>query len=167
MIEEEWKDIPEFSEYMISNLGNVYNKRLGSLMSVSQTGHGHMKITLKSDWGPERCTRSVALLVAEAFVEKPNFMCDQLVVLDGDFSYVSAENLAWRPRWFAWKYTRQLKVPQPRHYENLPVLNVVTNAKYSSIIEAGTTEGLLFETIWESTYTGKSVYPTGSRFVVL
>lgn len=165
--EEVWQTIPDFSNYNISNLGRVYNIRRNSIMRTSLTNHGHVKITLKSDWTGQRFTRSVAVMVAEAFVESPNWMCDQIIVLDGNFSNVAATNLAWRPRWYVWKYTRQLKIKQPLHYRNLSVRNITNDFYYNSIIEAGIKEGLLFDDIWRSTYTGLKLFPNGSVFEIV
>jgi hypothetical protein len=166
-IEEVWKLIPDFVEYQISNLGRVYNIREDRIMSTSVNNHGHVKISLKEGHSSRRHTRSVALMVAEAFVEPSNWMCDHVIVLDGDFSNVVFFNLAWRPRWFAWKYTRQLKVLQPVHYRNLIVQNVNTGFYYDSIVEAGMTEGLLFDDIWRSTYTSDSLFPYGHIFKII
>ncbi len=167
MIDEVWQTIPEFSNYQISNLGRVYNIKQGHIMSTSLTNHGHVKITLKSDWSSERFTRSVAQMVAEAFVEPPSLFCDTVIILDGNFSNVSASNLVWRPRWYTWKFTRQLKVHQPIYYKNLIVHNIVTDSYYESVMEAGMTEGLLFDDIWRSTYTGAALFPDGSIFEVV
>ncbi len=85
MIEEVWQTIPEFQNYQISNLGRVYNIKKDIIMRTSLTNFGHVKLTLKSDWSEERFTRSVAQLVAEAFVEPPNLMCDHIIILDWEF----------------------------------------------------------------------------------
>ena len=114
-----------------------------------------------------RFTRSVAMLVAQAFVEPPNFLSDTLVVLDGDLTHVAASNLVWRPRGFAWKYAHQLKVDQPLYYRNLPVFNVVKNVEYESIVAAGMYEGLLFDDIWRSTYSGIKTFPNSSIFEIV
>jgi hypothetical protein len=166
MSEERWRTILEFPKYEISNKGDIYNTRNNHMMRSSRTRIGHTKITL-TDYDGLRYTRSVPLLVAQAFVAPPNLLSDYLMILDGDLSNVNSTNLAWRPRWFSWKYTRQLKLPQPNHYSNLPVHNVVTGSRYNSIIEAGVSEGLLFEDIWRSTYTGKETYPHGSIFEII
>lgn len=166
-VEEEWKDIPEFTNYLISNLGRIYNVRRDVFMATSLTPFGHVKITLKSEWDGFRYTRSVAQMVAEAFVEPPEPLCDHVAILDGDFTNVAAYNLVWRPYWFVYKYTRQLKVQQPLHFKNLPVCNVETGVVYDSIVEAGMLEGLLFEDIWRSTYTGAALYPDGSVFEIV
>lgn len=165
MAVSQWVPIPEFPNYEINEFGEIYNRRIQAPMRTSFTNHGHEKITLTASDGT-RHTRSVAHMVAEAFVEPPNVLCDQVVLLDGDLSNVAASNLVWRPRWFAWKYVRQLKTPQPLHYRNLHVANVTANVEYISIIQAGMTEGLLFADIWRSTYTGSKVFPYGSVFEI-
>lgn len=165
MIEEQWATIKEFPRYEISDQGRVFNTLGRHEMSVSYTNHGHAKITLCDDYG-QRFTRSVGMLVADAFVEAPSLLCDQLIVLDGDLTNIRASNLAWRPRGFAWQYAHQLKKQHPIYYHNLRVRNVVTYEDYKNIIEAGMTEGLLFDDIWRSTYTGARIFPHGSVFVV-
>ncbi len=165
--EEVWQIIPEFSNYQISNLGRVYNIKQNIIMHTSFTNYGHVKLTFKDDWSDERFTRSVAQMVAEAFVEPPSLFCDTIIILDGNFSNVAASNLAWRPRWYTWKYTRQLKIHQPIYYKNLTVHNVVTDSYYESVVHAGMIEGLLFEDIWRSTYTGAALFPYGAIFEVV
>lgn len=164
MPNERWKVIQEFPDYQISSLGRVYNERLGIMMRVSINNHGHKKISLRRN--RFRNTRSVAQMVATAFVEPPNEFCDHVVVLDGDFANIKAENLVWRPARFAWKYARQLKSWQPARFHNLSVRNITTGAEYKSIYEAGVTEGLLFEDIWRSTYRHESIYPYGHVFEI-
>lgn len=164
---EDWRPIAEFPNYHISSLGRVFNTRDDSIMRTSVNNHGHIKITLQDPLTKQRYTRSVALMVAEAFVEAPNWMCDTIIVLDGNLQNVVATNLAWRPRWYSWKYTRQLRVRQPIHYKNLIVQNVSTDFYYNSIVEAGMLEGLLFEDIWRSTYTAAPLFPYGHIFKII
>jgi hypothetical protein len=181
--EEQWRQIEEFPNYDVSTRGRIYNRRAEQFMQTSRTNFGHMKVTLTLDGegrsvkfrdgdGEEqeriekRFTRSGPRLVADAFLGKGNVLWDQVIMKDGDFENVQLDNLAWRPRTFSWKYTRQLRVQQPRHFESLPVINTETDIRYSSIIEAGMAEGLLFADIWRSTYSGERVFPTGSIFIV-
>ena len=162
---EEWLEIPEFPTYLVSSEGRVFNQVLGVYMSVSYTNHGHGKVTLRLENGIRR-TRSVALLVASAFCDRPTILFDAVIVLDGNLSDLRASNLAWRPSWFAWKYKRQQVEPQPIHYHNLAVVNTITGEIYDSIAQAAKAEGLLHEDIWRSTYRGVAVFPTGSIFEV-
>lgn len=169
----EWRTISEFPNYEINARGEVYNSRTHQLMRSSVTNHGHVKITLMTREPDEdgvminvRYTRSVALLVAEAFVTPPNALCDCVIVLDGVLTNVRADNLAWRPRGFAWSYVRQLRTDQPRHYSNLRVVNITDNIEYESIIHASMVEGLLFNDVWRSTYSGSHVFPYGCVFEI-
>jgi hypothetical protein len=158
---EEWAEIEGFPRYLVSTEGRIFNQANNRMMKFSPNNYGHPKISLLNERG-QRYTRSVAFLVAKAFVEAPNTLCDRIIYLDGDLENVRAENLAWRPRWFGWKYSRQLKIDQPVYYKNLPVKNKVTNLEYENIVLAGTMEGLLFDHIWHSTYAGSPVFPDGS-----
>lgn len=167
MQEEVWRRIPEFPNYEISNFGHIHNLRTDRRMRSSVNNFGHVKISLVSEHDNRRYTRSVAKLVAEAFVRPPTVLCDQVMVLDGDFTNLVATNLVWRPEWFVWRYTHQLKVPQPIFYRNLSVLNVTTGDIYDSIVDAGMAEGILFEDIWVSTYTGKSVFPHRCTYKII
>lgn len=164
---EAWRPIPDFPDYKISSLGRVMNLRTERIMRVSRTNYGHLKITLAAEWPRERFTRSVAQLVAEAFVEPPTSLCDTVVVLDGDLTHVAASNLAWRPGGFAWHYARQLNVRQPRQFEILPVVNTRTGVVYESMVQAGMAEGLLFVDIWRSSYRGDPVFPSDAVFRVV
>lgn len=174
VVEDRWVALGEFPDYEINQKGEIFNRRTQAIMRTSFTNHGHMKITLmktvyNDDGDPVkvRHTRSVALLVADAFVRPPNLFCDAVILLDGDFRNVAADNLMWRPLGFSWKYMRQLKADQPPYYLNLPVLNTETGDEYTCVVHAGMTEGLLFDDIWRSTYTGARLFPNGSAFRVI
>lgn len=164
---EQWAVIEEFPTYSISSLGRVYNHKYDIFMRTNPNNHGHIKITLTDEDTGERYDRSVPKLVAKAFVEPPNALCDQIVILDGDFTNIVASNLVWRPSGFAYRYTRQLKEQQPVHFHNLPILNVTTRDRYASVIHAGMAEGLLFEHVWRSTYSQLEVFPQGYIFEVI
>ena len=166
-MDEEWSVIPEFPNYLISPSGEIFNRKYDMFMRSRPNNFGHFKIALTDDKTGERYDRSVVKLVAEAFVDRPDELCNQIVVLDGNFANVHASNLMWRPKAFAWKYTRQLKQQQPLPYRNLRVRNIDTNARYPSIVDCGMTEGLLFKEIWRSTYEGTQVYPYGHKYEII
>ncbi len=166
MDEEEWLTIPEFPNYQVSNYGRVWDCIKDREVKKSRTQWGHVKVNLTDAFANRQTSRSVALLVASAFVEPLDWRCDHVMILDGDFDHVAAENLTWRPYWFMWKYTRQLKTPLPSHYRHLPVVDVVSGKKYESIYEAGITEGLLFHDIWMSCHNGYSYFPNKAIFEI-
>lgn len=149
---EEWRPIPGFSYYKVSDQGQIYSELSDHILRPSANNYGHTKILIRDD-NSQPCTRSVALLVAQAFVEPPNSYCDQVIVLDGNLRNVAAYNLAWRTSRHAWLYSNQLKARPPVWYLNLKVANINRNIEYDSIVQAGMAEGLLFEEIWKSVNT--------------
>lgn len=158
---EIWEEVPGFPRYQVSTEGRIYNAATKRFMKLSPNNFGHPKISLLTDYG-QRYTRSVAFIVAKVFIEPPNELCDRIIHLNGDLEDVRSENLAWRPRWFGWRYARQMKVEQPEYYKNQPVVNLETNMEYENVIEAGLSEGLLFDNIYHAAQHGNSVFPTGS-----
>lgn len=162
ILDELWEPIPEFPGYSISSFGRVFHNNTGKYMTPSPIQSGHLKVSFTRD----RITRSVALLVAEAFIEPPDKLSDCVVVKNGDLSDVAAYNLCWRPRHFAWRYRRQFDRQAPLHYRNLSVLNVDLHIEYDCIIDAGISEGVLFIDIWESTYLGRRPYPFHHKYEI-
>jgi hypothetical protein len=168
--DEEWIPIKGMGNYLINNYGSVYNRRLERLMSESRTMQGDYKVTLSE--GGVRLTRSVRVLVAEHFVAKPTIspgfhksaIPDTVIVLDNDKSNLYYRNLAWRPAWFAQKYSRQFKPVYPSEYYSKQILNLQTGEVYSSIIEAGIKEGVLFDDLLTSALQGVAIYPTRSVY---
>lgn len=171
MPQERWEPIPGFPDYLVSDQGRVYNARTESVMAESRTMQGDLKVTLSRQG--ERTTRSVRVLVAEAFVAPPpvapsyhkSARPDTVIVLDNNQDNVASYNLAWRPRWFAHKYARQFKLEHPSHYLNRPIENATTETVYSCVIEAALSEGLLFDDVFKSATTGMSVYPNYHNFI--
>ena len=102
---EEWKTIEEFPNYDISNYGNIANNFNEVLLEVSKTKQGALKVGLVKDG--KQYTRSVKVLVAEAFVIGQTDIFDTPILLDGNQSNCSAWNIEWRPRWHAWNYSYQ------------------------------------------------------------
>jgi hypothetical protein len=170
VIREEWKRIWEFPQYSVSNYGRIRDEHRDRLMATSQTTHGHVKISLRDRHTGERYTRSVALLVAQNFVERPDALSDAVIVLDGKPENVVAWNLAWRPAWFAWHYAHQFRCQQPIAFQNLRVRNITRGYVYRSVIEAGVNEGLLFDDIWRSCCTPSEnrprIYPHRCQYEV-
>lgn len=169
---EELRDIEGFSRYAVSNYGKIYNKifDLREMRPSIGTHEGYLKISLIDD-NELRRTCSVARLVAEAFVPRPNPRSDHVVLLDGDLTNVAASNLAWRTRHQAWNYRRQIQQPEtewPDAILNVPVRNVDTGVVYDNIYQCARIEGLLIMEVFASCAAAlsrppieKPVYPNG------
>jgi len=166
IIEEVWKDIPEFPRYMVSNLGNVMNVRTENLVKPQLTPQGILYVPLYgSDQGT---TRSIKVLVAKAFLDHEGFdpkIFDTPINKDGDKTNNRVDNLAWRPRWFAVKYSRQFLTPHVNAHVG-PVYDVTNNQVYDNVYIVATTFGLLMRHVYRSTYAETPVFPTEQIFSI-
>jgi NUMOD4 motif len=160
-MDEEWKTIDEFPTYQISNFGRVVNQDTGRLIRESITRSNVVKIGLVS--GDRQYTRSVKLLVAEHFVDGRSELFDTPIHLDGDPRNNIADNIVWRPRWFAWKYTRQFAEHEPGS-ERGPIIDLDTNDLYLDMVEAAIRNGLLVHDVWKSIYVKQPTFPTWQNF---
>lgn len=161
---EVWVRIDEFPNYRISNEGRVLNDDTGRILKESLTRTGLVKVGLVL--GGVQHTRSVALLVAEQFVDGRSEMFDTPIHLDGDRRNNAHTNLAWRPRWFAWKYARQY-VTDTLHSERGPIMDLTTGVEYATFADAAMTHGLLMDDIWKCLVYKKLVFPTNQMFKLL
>jgi len=160
-MEIEWATIPEFPDYLISNEGDVVNKNSGRWLHLSETAEGVIKVGLVV--GGKQYTRSVKVLVAESFVPGRDDVFDTPIHLNGDRRNNRADNLAWRPRWFAWEYARQFS--NVTDNERLgPIRNLDDDERYFDVLECATLNGLLFKDIRQGITMQESVFPTFQRF---
>jgi hypothetical protein len=162
---ERWAPIQDFPGYDISDHGEVYSRWSNIRLSLSVNQSGVTKVTLqRENLGPS--TRSVALLVAEAFSEGPRSPSDVPIHVDGHQTNNHYENLVWRPRWYAWKYRNQFSHPIPPDYYH-PVENRTTRIRYATTMLAGIADGVLWELVYNSSLTGRPVFPTGHIYSII
>lgn len=156
-MEERWVQIDAFPNYSISSEGRVRNDNFNRLVSISRTQQGASKVGLVHD--KKQYTRAVNVLVAEVFVRGFSDIFNTPIHLDGDLSNNRAENLSWRPRWFAWKYSRQFD--NVDDYVGLgPIRERSTETVYDDIVAAAVANGILFEEIAMSLSTKEATWPT-------
>lgn len=158
---ESFKRIPDFPGYMISSNGQVYNTEFARWMTHSPTGGGDQTVGLWRDGKQYR--RSVKVLVARAFVDGETGLFDTPIQMDNDKENLRADNLAWRPRWFAWQYTRQFSNLQPWTYSG-PLRNVETGDRFDTVIDAAMGTGSLIRDIRKSLLHHTPVFPHGTHF---
>lgn len=161
----EWRDIFDAPGYEVSDQGDVLNSTTGNLVSISHTLQGDPKVNLLVNGN--RQTRSVRVLVAEAFCPKPNKLCNTVMVLNGDQRDLRSENLVWRPRWFVLTYVKQMKDADmmPKQYHDLAVHDIETGYQFRNILEAAQVEGLLPTDVWRSYVSGDKIFPLNGPFV--
>lgn len=158
-MQERWAVVQNAPGYYISSLGRV--ERAGHYLRIGHVTDGSLSVVLTID----KASRPylVRRLVAEAFCAKLAPTHDTVVHLDGQKDNCDAENLAWRPRWFAWKYSRQFKDPVRSHWM-YPIRVMQTGEEFGSLIEAGMHFGMLWADIHLSAIEGKVTFPYGYVF---
>lgn len=157
--------IEDFWDYYITREGEVINTLTWKTMTLSPTAVGELTVGLTKDGVQYR--RSVKVLVARAFVEGETGVFDTPIQLDGDRNNLRADNIVWRPRWFAWKYSNQfVDGPDnfPEWYYAGPVLDVVEGIKYETILDASVANGLLCRDVLFSCNNQSRVFPTAQVF---
>ena len=158
----DWAVIQDFPNYVINVNGEVLNSSTGREIRPRRNPQGDVIIGLMSD---KQYTRSVRVLVARAFVPGESDIYDTAMQLDGDPDNLNADNIVWRPRWFACMYSRQFR--KISEIDRIgPIRDVETGDRYTDVYEAAITNGLLFKDIRKSMVTGESVFPTFQRFAV-
>ncbi len=160
---KQWKPINGFPGYLVSDEGEVYSERNKMILSQSGINNGNgLKVNLMKEGHIH--TRAVRTLVQEAFPEEDIWdQANTPININGDINDNSASNITMRPRWFAWKYTRQFNESIPLEY-NIRVLNEQSQLVYDTVMEAGIADGVLWEYVYQSMITGRPVYPTGATY---
>lgn len=162
---EEWREIAEFPGYSVSDAGSVRNDATGRHMAKQTNGRGIVYVGIckrGSDGLVAQHKRSVAVLVAEAFLPRPHEKFDTPIHLDGDRYNANVSNILWRPRWFAVKYAQQFQQSGPSF--SRPLELVETGEVFESSWDAATKLGLLDREIAMSVMTRCYVWPIHQHF---
>ena len=158
-IEEIWVDIKGAESYSVSSFGEVRNNSTDKLIKPHLTPNGILYVPLYIQG--EKQARSVKVLVAEAFLEGKTKIFNTAINKDGDKRNNRVDNLAWRPRWYAIKYSRQfLKGKEFQHETKGPIHEIKTLDIFENIRQAGIVNGLLFRDVYGSCRSGAPVFPT-------
>jgi hypothetical protein len=158
---EDWAQIPEFPDYYVSTFGEVMNFETKRILKPSYTSRGALKVGLIS--GGRQHARVLKLLVARAFVYGETDIFDTPINLDGNPHNNCVDNLVWRPRWFALKYTRQFKETYSNEVRG-PIKDLDSGTIYTTVRDASIDNGLLFKEVFASCLSGEVVAPTWQAF---
>jgi NUMOD4 motif len=156
------RPIEGYPNYSVTNYGRVINHRTGRDMVLTPNTQGELTVGLVEEGYQRRY--SVKCMVAREFVEGESEQFDTPILLDGDVYNVRADNIVWRPRWFAWRYKHQFSIDPP-WYTAFPVIDVVSQEEYNSVVGAAITNGLLCVDILTSIYNEVVVFPTRQLFM--
>jgi len=154
---EIWSQIRDFPEYEVSNTGIVRRVDNGQIIHTTVVSDGSIGVKLSRDGKQHQ--HLVRRLVADAFVIRENYHCDSVIHRDGDKTNCNRENLAWRPRWFCWKYARQFLGPVPHGWTDFPVRNRTTGQVFTNVMEASYTDATLCEEVYTSCISNRNAFP--------
>lgn len=163
-MQEMWVPVPKFDGYLLSNYGRVIKEQTGKPMAIlcNQSGVAHVGLTRNR----VQYRRSIPLLVARAFLDRPEHEAfDTPINLDGDRLNNRADNLMWRPRWFAVQYNHQFA--QDHISIETTIQDVKTGETFKNSWDAATKFGLLDKEILNATQARTYVWPTYQRFRIL
>lgn len=163
-MEYDWVTVPGFPEYLISNFGEVMNKTSGRTISQSTTQKGIVKVGMVR--GGTQFQRSVKVLVANSFVSGRTDVLDTPILLDGNPHNNRADNIVWRPHWFAWRYAHQFSNVVDNDHIG-PLRDLESRFRYLDVYEAAIVNGLLFVDIRRSIVTKEPVFPTFQVFELM
>ena len=95
--EEVWKDVDNFPNYEVSNLGQIRNKKTNRILKPATTKHGYQIVCLRKD--NKTTTRSVHSMVAKTWLVNDNpKMKTDVHHIDHDKQNNRADNLKWVSR---------------------------------------------------------------------
>lgn len=159
---ERWRSIPEFPGYDASNEGQIYNERIGRILKQTMNPQGQLVIGLEKD-GTRR-TRAVARLIGKVWVENRfGRIFDTIMHLDGDKKNCVADNLVWRPRWFAIQYHRQFESP-PLTWGGRSIELIQTGEVFDSARPFSIKYGILEADIIQNIQSGGTRYTLPYQF---
>ncbi len=110
--------------------------------------------------------RSLAVLVAEEFIEKPESRFNTIIHFNNDRDNCRVDNLDWRPRLTALNYHRQFR----RHiflHAKYRFEQLDTGERFTGFVQPCTRYGLYFMHLLESAEQGVPAFPTPYRFTLL
>lgn len=158
------KTIEGFPNYEVTNRGRFFNVKTGREMILSPTFNGDLTVGLTRE--RKQFRYSAKCLVARAFVDGETEIFNTPILLDNNKHNLDMHNIVWRPRWFAWKYTRQFTDTRNWHFFG-PIVDKATMVEYRNYREAATTHGLLCSDIMQSIYNDKLTFPTFQDFAYI
>jgi hypothetical protein len=164
LMDQEWVYISEFADYLVHTSGQVYNARRERLILPTPVQDGTLTVGLMRNKRQLRITLS--RLVALHFLpDPPRDDFNTVIYLDGNKENCSADNLMWRPRWFAVAYHREQHYnPNPNFCGTLTINE--TGETFDSLVKCARKYGLLQKNIIISFRTGTRVWPTNFTFSV-
>ena len=108
-LNEIWRDIPDYPNYQISNLGNVRNIKFGRIIKPGINKCGYLHVSLYNNYGQK--TFDIHRLVANAFIPNSNNY-PQVNHKDEDKQNNCVNNLEWCSAQYNTEYSKAKQVLQ-------------------------------------------------------
>lgn len=157
----DWRPIEGFPRYSINSEGEVRHEPNGRPLLPRYNQYGVPYVGLMSGW--QQHIRSLPRLVAYTFLPPPTEIFNTPIQLDGNPGNCRAENLMWRPRWYAVKYKRQFGSRFHRPI-NKPIHAIGKGERFPNSFEAALRYGLLEEEVVLSIENNTPAWPTYQEF---
>ena len=156
----EWRPIEEFPTYSVSTIGTVRNEETKRQMTMLVNQRGVVNVGLTRNC--RQYKRAVGLLVAKAYLERPNNEFDCAINLDGDRYNNAVWNIEWRPKWFAVEYNEQM---EEYHFEDYhPIINEETGERFVTPWHAVRRYGILHRDLILAIANRRPVWPIRQHF---
>jgi hypothetical protein len=166
---EQFAQIPDFSDYLVSDRGYVINGINDYRIKSRMNRQNNLMVSITDD-DQRLKTRGVALLVARAFVDLPEGPCDHFntpINLNGNRADCRARNLAWRPRGFAMAFHKQFDYPMKHIGDDWPLEHIDTGEIYTDLRHISTSLGVLESSVTRSMQGFGTVEPFGWSFAYI
>lgn len=153
---EQWRPLEQFPGYSASSAGHIRNDRRDSLLSVVLTQN---RPYVGLMYNGVQVKRSLSKLICETFVPRPvNPLFTTPIHLDGQLINCEADNLLWRPRWFALKHLEQFRRRMPDY--DWGIREVKTREEFIDCWGPVFHYGLLYMDVVLAVFNKTYVFPT-------
>lgn len=161
MENDDWHFVDGFPGYSINPLGQVVRDSTGRMLNPRYNQYGVPYVGLMRNW--QQCIRSLPRLVARTFLPSPSEIFDTPIQLDGDPGNCRADNIMWRPRWYAILYKRQFE-ERYDHPFDVPIRSLSDGEIFPNSLEAACRYGLLEREVVLSIQNRTPAWPTYQSF---
>lgn len=141
-MDEVWRDVKDFPQYRVSNLGRVYSLKTKKILKPHPDKKGYLRVKL---WEKKGYTFKVHRLVAQAFIDNPQNL-PQVNHKDENKQNNRVNNLEWCDNSYNATYgthiTRGAEKLTNRKDLSIPVICLETGTVYLSIEDAKRKTGI-------------------------
>jgi hypothetical protein len=156
-----WHPVRGFPGYSINREGEVRHDKNERILQPRYNQYGVPYVGLMRNW--RQCSRSLPRLVATTFVSEPTDIFNTPIQIDGNPLNCHADNIMWRPRWYAVLYKRQF---EERYFDPIDERIIVVDGHetFPDSFSAACRFGLLEREVVLSIKNNTPAWPTYQKF---